>query len=190
MSPRRSVALSIEHALLGFLLDEPLHGYEIHQRLQAAHALGLIWRVKQAKLYALLAKLESNQLIVAELIAQEARPPKRLLHLTDTGRTTFFRWCSAPVAHARDVRIEFLAKLFWVQQQSPAAVQHLIRVQRVATQTLLADICTVIGVEGAEHPYTWLVYQFRQGQLEAMLEWLNTCETTLIPALGSCSKST
>lgn len=184
MSPRRSVALSIEHALLGFLLDQPLHGYEIHQRLQAAHTLGLIWRVKQAKLYALLAKLEADQLIVAELIAQEARPPKRLLQLTNAGRSTFLRWCSTPVTHGRDVRIEFLAKLFWAQQQTPAAVQHLLRVQRTATQTLLTDIRNEIEADGTEHPYTWLVYQFRRGQLEAMLEWLDTCETTLIPALA------
>jgi DNA-binding PadR family transcriptional regulator len=183
MSPRRSEALSIEHALLGFLLNQPLHGYEIHQRLQEAHALGQIWRVKQAKLYALLAKLEADQLIVAELIEQEARPPKRLLHLTNTGRTTFLTWSSTPVTHGRDVRIEFLAKLFWAQQQSPAAIQYLLAVQREVTKTLLVEICHELEADGAAQPYSWLVHQFRRGQLEAVLAWLDTCETTLIPVL-------
>ena len=60
MSPMVSSPLTTEHALLGFLHQQPTHGYEIHRRLSDSEGLGLVWHVKQNKLYALLAKLESK----------------------------------------------------------------------------------------------------------------------------------
>ncbi len=181
MSPKRVPQLTVEHALLGFLQDTPLHGYELHQRIQAAQRLGLVWRVKQAHVYALLAKLEGDGLVQAELIPQDARPPKRLLQLTAAGRTLFDTWLSAPVEHGRDVRVEFLAKLFWAQQAGVVATKNLLAAQRRVTSKLLANIDNELTGQDDAQRYTMLVNEFRRGQLEAMLRWLDTCEATLIP---------
>ncbi len=81
MSPRAAEPFTLEYALLGFLSDAPLHGYEIYQRLQNADELSRVWRLKQAHLYALIAKLEGAGLLAAEVIPQEARPPRRVLRL-------------------------------------------------------------------------------------------------------------
>lgn len=179
MSPRHKPTLGIEHALLGFLREKPLHGYEMHQQLQAAQALGLVWQIKQAQLYALLNKIESEGLIAGETVAQDGRPPKRLLHLTGAGGAAFDTWLRTPVAHGRDLRIEFLAKLFWVQRASPGHVQQLITIQRETCRSWLVAVTAEIG-DSAAQPYAWLVHQFRRGQIEAMLHWLDTCEATLI----------
>jgi DNA-binding PadR family transcriptional regulator len=166
--------------LLGFLLPGPLHGYELHLRIQDARKLGLVWRVKQANLYALLTKLEADGFLEAELIMQVARPPKRLFRLTEGGRQAFVAWVSTPVPHGRDVRIEFLAKLFWAQQTSVAATDHLLALQRDVAQGLLAQAAVeMTDADGAES-YTRLVNEFRRGQLEAMLRWLDSCAATLL----------
>ncbi len=47
MSPMIKTPLTIEHALLGFLRQRPMHAYEIHQTLLRAEALGLVWHLKQ-----------------------------------------------------------------------------------------------------------------------------------------------
>lgn len=180
MSPKQSGTLSIEHALLGFLQEQPLHGYEIYQRLQAAQALGFVWHLKQAHLYALLTKLEAIGLLTAEVIPQGDRPAKRLLHLTDKGRSAFKTWLQTPVHHGRDLRIEFLAKLFWAQQQAASAVQHLIAVQRAACQAWLDEFYAEAKALTSAQPYEWLVLQFRIGQIEAMLQWLDTCAAVLV----------
>lgn len=180
MSPRQVTELTVEHALLGFLLAGPLHGYELHQRMQDAHKLGLVWRVKQANLYALLSKLETDGLVEAELIPQPARPPKRLLRLTEAGQKSFMTWLSTPVTHGRDVRIEFLAKLFWAQQTGSAATRHLLARQRDVTRRLLAQVVGELPDDNAAQRYAMLVNEFRCGQLEAMLRWLDVCEETLI----------
>lgn len=177
MSPKRQAALAIEHALLGFLTEQPLHGYEIHLRLQAAQQLGLVWHLKQAHLYVLLGKLEAAGFIAAELLPQDARPPKRVLHLTDHGRAAFNTWVQSPVQHGRDLRIEFLAKLFWAQHQGSLAAQQLIAAQRAVCRAWLAEIVDEPAPGPDEQPYGWLVRSFRRGQIEAMLAWLDTCAT-------------
>lgn len=177
MSPKRQAALTIEHALLGFLTEQPLHGYQIYQRLQAAQQLGLVWHLKQAHLYVLLGKLEAAEFVAAELLAQDARPPKRVLHLTAAGRSAFNAWLQSPVRHGRDLRIEFLAKLFWAQHQGSAAAQQLIAAQRTVCEAWLAEIPDELAPEVDVQPYAWLVRSFRRGQIEAMLAWLDTCAT-------------
>lgn len=174
--------LSVEYALLGFLRAGPLHGYEIHQRLRAAQALGLVWHLKQAHLYALLGKLEAIGLLAAEVVPQDARPAKRLLHLTDAGRSAFEQWIAAPVAHGRELRIEFLARLFWAQAAAPDAAQRLIDAQRVLCRQWLTDLQTEADDLRDAQPYEWLVLQWRRGQIEATLAWLDTCEATLVPS--------
>lgn len=186
MSPKRQAALAIEHALLGFLAEQPLHGYEIHQRLQAAQQLGLVWHLKQAHLYVLLGKLEAIGYVAAELLPQDARPPKRLLHLTPAGRAAFDRWVRAPVLHGRELRIEFLAKLFWAQHQGSAVAQQLIAAQRATCGGWLAEIPDAPLPEPDEQPYGWLVHSFRRGQIEAMLAWLDTCAAVLDQQAQPC----
>jgi PadR family transcriptional regulator, regulatory protein AphA len=184
MSPKRKPQLSIEHALLGFIQEQPLHGYEIHQRLQAAQQLGLVWHLKQAHLYALLSKLEADGLIAAEVIPQDARPPKRLLHLTEHGRAAFDGWVSTPVQHGRDLRIEFLAKLFWAQQRGAAVIEQLIASQREECRSWLRHLQAELEHSDDTQPYAALVLEFRRGQINAMLDWLDSCEAAFAAAMS------
>ena len=61
-SPDFSPSCSL--ALLGFLRREPSYGYEIYQRLNRSD-LRDIWRLKQSRLYAMLARLEAAGLLWA-----------------------------------------------------------------------------------------------------------------------------
>ena len=85
MSPMVKTPLSMEHALLGFVRQRPLHAYEIHQTLAQAEALGLVWHLKQGQTYALLARLEEAGYLAATIEPQDLRPPRKVLHLTPAG---------------------------------------------------------------------------------------------------------
>lgn len=183
MRSRRPASIQLEYALLGFLLEQPLHGYEIHHRLQDAQALGLVWHVKQAHLYALLDRLEAAGLLLGELVPQNTRPPRRLLRLTDAGREAFHTWLRTPVAHGRDLRIEFLTKLFWAQRDGPASATTIITKQRDACETWLHDLQRELAAVQDTTPFAALVVQFRIGQTQAMLDWLDACAATLAPDL-------
>ncbi|GAB4193989.1 MAG: hypothetical protein OHK0022_09440 [Roseiflexaceae bacterium] len=171
--------LALEHALLGFLRERPMHAYEMHQRLRRADALGRVWSLKQSQLYALLARLEEAGYISVTVEEQGARPSRRVLHLTEAGRQAFGRWMLEPVEHGRDFRMEFLAKLFFAQRDSPAAVATLLERQRAVCWQLLTELHGQLSPPQGVPVYERLVVEFRIGQVDAILRWLDTCAEQL-----------
>jgi DNA-binding PadR family transcriptional regulator len=172
----------LELALLGFLREGPLHAYELHRRLVQAETLGLVWRLKQSHLYALLGRLEAAGLLVGTTQPQGARPPRRVLALTPAGQEAFARWLTTPVAHGRDLRLEFLAKLFFAARNSPPAVSALVERQHAACADWLADLHAQVDATPASQPFATLVLQFRIRQIEGILGWLDLCASTLLAA--------
>ncbi len=177
--------LTIEHALLGFLRENPMHAYEMHQILLRPEALGLVWHLKQSLVYVMLERLENAGYITTTLEPQNSRLPRKILHLTTSGRAAFERWLVTPVEHGRDFRLEFLAKLYFASQEDPAVVATLLTAQRATCQEWLGDLRAQADTIGGERDYDWLVLQFRVGQIESILTWLDTCETTVtaLPSL-------
>jgi len=181
MSPMIKLPLTVEHALLGFLRQRPMHAYEIHQTLLRAEALGLVWHLKQSLVYVMLERLEVEGYVTVSLEPQGSRPPRKILHLTLAGEQAFARWLVAPVAHGRDFRLEFLAKLYFASQDEPAAVGALIVHQQTACRAWLEDLHAQAARLSAARHYDWLVLQFRIGQIEAILAWLDLCAVTAAP---------
>jgi DNA-binding PadR family transcriptional regulator len=175
-------ALTIEHALLGFQRQQPMHAYEIHQTLLRNEALGLVWHLKQSLVYVMLERLEAEGYVTTSLELQGSRPPRKILYLTPAGRDAFAQWLAAPVAHGRDFRLEFLAKLYFASQDDPASATILIGAQRVVCRDWLVDLHIQADVLADERDYDWLVLQFRIGQIEAIIAWLDTCAATVAPA--------
>lgn len=174
--------LSIEYALLGLLYEQPSHGYEIYQALSAEDGLGLVWRIKQSQLYALLTKLEQQGFISATLEPQDSRPPRKNLQLTAAGQEAFLHWLQAPVPQGRKMRLEFMAKLYFARRLAPASVIALIDGQRKICREWLAAHHTQADALSPESSFEWMVFQFRIGQIEAMIDWLAVCEQALVAA--------
>jgi DNA-binding PadR family transcriptional regulator len=173
--PTQKQPFTIELALLGLVRREPAHPYELHQRLCDSRALGLVWQLKQAHLYAVVARLEAAGYLTSISEAQPNRPPRKILHLTEQGREAFQHWLREPVRHGRDFRLEFLAKLFFAHQEGPQRTAELIAGQRTACAQRLQELERRIDALPDDQPFERLVLQFRQGQLAATLEWLDLC---------------
>src|SRR6476469_4132780 len=182
MSPMIKLPLTVEHALLGFLRQQPMHAYEIHQTLLRAEALGLVWHIKQSLVYVMLERLEAEAYITAAIEPQGSRPPRKILSLTPDGQEAFAEWLVTPVAHGRDFRLEFLAKLYFASQDDPANTATLIAMQQLACRDWLVDLRAQADALSESRRYDWLVMQFRIGQIEALVAWLDTCAATVIPA--------
>jgi DNA-binding PadR family transcriptional regulator len=175
-----AAALTIEHALLGFVCEQPLHGYEIYRQLSASEGLWQVWRLKQSQLYALLTKLEETHYLITTLQPQAARPPRKVYALTEVGRTAFQRWLTTPVIHGRQMRIEFLAKLYCAHRQNPALVRQLLEQQTGACQQWREELQGQSAVEPEADLFVYVVQQFRLNQVESYLAWLATCRQALL----------
>lgn len=176
MSPLLQTPLTIEYALLGFMHDEALHGYEINRRLSETHELRLVWRVKQSRLYALLSRLEDEGLLAATLEPQDGRPPRKVYHLTAAGRRAYDRWLTQPVQLPREMRLEFMLKLYFSLQEGPQTATWLIERQLEVCDRWLATQA------GSETPGTFAraVRRYRRGHIEAIREWLARLPAELI----------
>lgn len=171
MSPLTRLPLTVEHALLGFLRGGPMHGYELHRRLSDPAGLGQVWRLKQAHLYGLLARLEEEGYLTSRQQAQPARPARKLFRLTRSGKAAFLDWVQSPVVRGREFRMDFLVKLYLAEREDPSLAPQLVERQRTALQDWLAAQ-QAQAARLLPASYAARVCQFRIGQTEAMLAWL------------------
>jgi PadR family transcriptional regulator, regulatory protein AphA len=176
---------SVEYCLLGLLGERPMHGYELHRELSLKTGLGLVWTVKQAQLYAILAKLEGEGLIAAEIVAQEGRPARKVFHLTAGGRDAYAGWLGSPTPR-KDFKLDFLAKLYFARRGGGAAAASLLGAQRKLCRAWIEEMRSRFEA-CEESSLDALVYRYRIGQLEATLSWLDECSERFgsSPALSS-----
>jgi len=159
--------LPLNLGLLGFLRERPRHGYEIHQVLTETPELRRIWRVKQGRLYAMLARLEEEGLLRATLEAPTNRPPRKMLYLTPAGERAFEAWLAEPVALPREMRLEFMLKLYFAMQAGPEAAGRLIARQRAVCDEWLAT-----QAAEPDSPFLRAVVAYRRAHIAAIGKWL------------------
>jgi DNA-binding PadR family transcriptional regulator len=158
-----------------------MHGYQMFQRLHAPSGVGLVWRVKQSQLYALLAKLEQAGYVESEPGLGESGPERRIFRLTPTGKETFLSWVQAPVAHARQLRMEFLAKLYCAERIGAETDVRLMTAQRTVCYEWLEALRSNREGLGEDPKFDRWVAQYRVGQIEAVLSWLDSLTQSQIP---------
>ncbi|MEZ4864434.1 MAG: PadR family transcriptional regulator [Caldilineaceae bacterium] len=175
----KNALFTVEHALLGFVYAQPSHGYDIYQQLAESNGLWQVWRMKQSQLYALLAKLEDEGYLVTTLQPQGTRPPRKVYSLTLVGVSAFEAWLATPVTHGRQMRLEFLAKLYFAYRQGPAVVLPLLDQQTTTCQQWLAELQQQVDALATGDPFAYAVQQFRISQIDSFLTWLTTCRQAL-----------
>lgn len=79
----------IDLLLLGMLLDRPMHGYELHQQIQA-EGIDTWFNVSMAGVYYSLGKLRDQGLVVESRQQGGRSTRKSIYHLTEEGRMAFF----------------------------------------------------------------------------------------------------
>jgi DNA-binding PadR family transcriptional regulator len=157
--------------LLGSLMSGPQHGYELYQDLD--HDLAGVWQIGLSQLYAQLKQLEEAGLVVARTEPQPNRPPRKVYHITDEGRDVFLHWLRQPTPYLRLIRVEFLLRLYLFDRLSLPGVEQLVAAQRAVCREQ-ADRFGQAAAE-AGGGFQRLVYEFRQGQMEAVIRWLDRC---------------
>jgi len=172
MSPMVRQPLTLEHGLLGYLQQGPLHGYQIYQLICDPGGLKTVWRLKQAHVYALLARLEEAGYIAGAIQQQEARPAKRVYTITSSGEAAFHRWLETPVDTPRRMRQEFQIKLFFALRGNKESMKNLIHQQLNVCRGWLEAQQSLANQAPETEPFSTLLRQYRRGQIQATITWL------------------
>lgn len=181
MSPRQQAPLSTEYILLGLAARGPVHGYDLHKKLGALDGLSAIWSVKQSQVYALLDKLENMGYLQGEAVPGTAAVQRKQYRLTAAGRQAFEVWMTSAALHPREMRQEFLARLYFASQTGATITRQLIDAQYAACRAWQENVRAALE-DGAElENFQRVVTAYRLSQINAMLDWLDQCRTTLLP---------
>jgi DNA-binding PadR family transcriptional regulator len=96
----------MKHAILGFLIDQPMHGYELKRKLSPA--LPREQRVNDGVLYPLLKRLEEDGLVRKRVTPGDGGRARNVFHVTARGRREFERWLRGSEDEADEAAYDFL----------------------------------------------------------------------------------
>jgi DNA-binding PadR family transcriptional regulator len=135
---RRPTLSLNEWAVLGVLVEQARHGYDIAAALQPGTPVGNVWKLTRQLVYRALDRLEDLGLVEPRRTERgTAGPPRTVYGPTRRGRSMLDKWLVTPVGHIRDVRNELLLKLV-VTQRLGRSPDELVEAQRTAFAELLA----------------------------------------------------
>lgn len=164
------------YALLGLILNKPHHGYELYQDLSNATGLGQVWHLGMSQMYAELKTLEASGWVKSTLELQDARPSKKVFELTKAGRAAFREWMTTPARGMREMRIEFIVRLYFARLEGSIAVNELIKRQE---KSLCAELESLQATTTKDTPsqFEKAVVSFRASQIQAAIAWLKSLKT-------------
>lgn len=170
--------MSVRHAILGLLVQQPRHGYELRHAFEAMVGGGANWAVKPAQIYTTLARLEDAGHVVCTAVAQSGGPEKRIYEVTDVGREELRAWLLDPLP-AEHVRDPFFLKLM-IAQATAVDPRPLIAIQRSG---LYRELHELTRRRSAVDPKVALaqamLYDKVVMHLDADLRWLDMIEARL-----------
>lgn len=103
--------------VLAVVEEEPAHGFALSRLLAPGSDLGRIVTLRRPQIYRAIDRLADAGLI--EPVAVEpgdAGPKRTIFTITSPGRGALEAWLQRPVAHVRDLRVEFLVKLRLIER--------------------------------------------------------------------------
>lgn len=112
--------MALAHAILAVLVHQSYSGYDLTKYFETS--IGFFWKASHQQIYRELARLEEQGWIVAEAIAQEGRPDKKLYHLTPFGQQHLTEWIAAPCEPVA-MKDDLLVKVFVGSLVSASAIE-------------------------------------------------------------------
>ncbi|MFF3906776.1 PadR family transcriptional regulator [Streptomyces sp. NPDC001848] len=164
----------LELAILGFLYDAPLHGYELRKRIAAL--TGHVRPVAESTLYPAIKRLERSGLLARTTQPGSVAAPRHVLTLTEEGRQELRRRLAEP--DPRDVTDEnrwFTVLAFLRHLEDPAAQGAVLR-RRLAfleePASFFYEGDRPLGAEEVEDPFRRGILTIARATTRAELAWL------------------
>ncbi|MEU6377201.1 PadR family transcriptional regulator [Streptomyces sp. NPDC046909] len=171
----------LELAILGFLYDAPLHGYELRKRITAL--TGHVRPVAESTLYPAIKRLETAGLLERTTEPGSVAAPRHVLTLTEDGRADLRRRLAEPVR--RDITDEnrWFTLLAFLRHLDDAAAQAAVLRRRLAfleePASFFYDGDRPVRAEELDDPFRRGILTIARATSRAELTWLRDTLTSL-----------
>lgn len=170
-----------EHALLGMLAASESgtgHGYDLARSFAPGSPLGSVLHLEAGMIYHHVKKLE--KLGWLRLMRDGGRRPgRRTVAITEEGRAELRRWLAEPVQHTRELRLEFLVKLYLALRLDESTAVRLVDEQRALLVGVHESLIREPVPAPAAPEFGALVRDLRARQTEAAIAWLECVQGRL-----------
>ncbi len=123
-------------AILGMLMEKPMHGYELKQYLE--ERTGVFWMINYGSMYPTLKSLEKDGCVEWE--RDESIPVKKVYEITKRGEETFHDLLKERVGKEVHVRDEFTLHLFFLDYLSKKEAKNLLNAKREGNMKVLEEL--------------------------------------------------
>lgn len=169
-----------EHAILGLLdsVEGSGHGYDLARNFADGQPLANVLRLEPGMLYHHLKKLGKSGWVDSSTEQQPTRPARQVYRITDAGRDELRRWLAEPVRHTREIRLEFLVKLYFARKSDAQLARELVAGQLDACRQWEISLAEQIaGIDESENSasdraFMRTVLNLRLVQTRAAIDWL------------------
>ncbi len=162
--------------LLGLLLDRPMHGYELHQRIEA-EGIADWFKVSMAGVYYALDRL-LDQGLVAGSGAQRGRGSARkaVYRLTEAGRGAFFEALETQAASRDEIYLDYDLVIYLLNRLPLRRAVSLLEQRQALLAEQVREVRVALETErrGSQSPLKLALLDHRERYLEMEGTWLHS----------------
>jgi DNA-binding PadR family transcriptional regulator len=166
----------LELTILGFLHEEPLHGYELRRRIAAL--TGHVKPVAESTLYPAVKRLEKAGLLRRDTQPGAGAAPRHMLSLTDAGRAELTRRLREPEDIEVSNENRWFTLLTFLRHLADPAAQAAVLRRRLAfleqPSSFFYDGERPLRAEEMDDPFRQGVLTIARATSRAELDWLRT----------------
>lgn len=163
--------MSIRHALLALLSEEPKYGLQLRQEFEAR--TGEVWPLNVGQVYTTLQRLERDGLVAPD------GGPHHTFAITAEGERELGRWLRTPPATAPPPRDELLIKVLVAARLPGVDVHEVVQTHRRRLVETMQEYTNVKADAAADDVELALVVDAEVFRIEGVLRWLDAADTRL-----------
>jgi DNA-binding PadR family transcriptional regulator len=164
--------MSVRHALLGLLSEQPKYGHQLRQEFE--ERTGDVWPLNVGQVYTTLQRLERDGLIESD--NSEPEGPQKRFRITSAGQEELTRWLGTPLDLTVPPRDELVIKVLVALELPNVDVQEVLQVHRRYFVELMQQWTRLKEDEGQYDLSLALVVDAELFRLDAVIRWLDAVD--------------
>lgn len=158
--------------ILGLLMKQPMHGYEIHQKLSSEEMEQWV-DIGFTSIYHALSRLKKSGLVI-ETIDKSSNKQKNVYRLTPNGREAFLEKLRCALADQRKFMLDYNVPLYFINNLTPAEAVMALRIRESFLRSWLSALAETRISERDDEATIKIIIDHTKAIAEKEVEWLRS----------------
>jgi DNA-binding PadR family transcriptional regulator len=167
--------MSVRHALLALLSEEPKYGLRLRQEFEVR--TGEMWPLNVGQVYTTLQRLERDGLVESD--GGDTEGPQKDFRITDEGRRELTNWLGAPAEVGTPPRDELVIKVLVALIVPGVDVHEVVQAHRRGLVEAMQRYTHIKATAPDDDVALALVADAELFRLEAIVRWLDAADARL-----------